>query len=582
MRERSFVNGLAELRRARAESRGYVAAVAIFSAFVNLLALTGPIFMLQVYDRVLGGHSVETLGALFALVVFLFGVMGVLDLVRARVMARVAARFQARLEARVFGAALRRSGEAGAASMADPAAAAALRDLEVVQKFLASPVLLALFDLPFAPLFLVAVFFFHPWLGALALGGGAILVATALLNQRMTQEPLQSATVAALRAERVADQLREEAEMIGALGMRTAGFRRWQRARTQALVESISASDTGNSFSVFTRTFRLFLQSAMLAMGAWLVLRGELSAGVMIASSILMGRALAPVEQIVGGWALVARAREGWQRLAGLLGQTPAAQAPMSLPRPKARLDVQQISIVPPGQNAATLRLLTFRLEPGQALGVIGPSGAGKTTLARALCGVWAPTAGQIRLDGATLDQYAPDVLGGLIGYLPQRVTLFEGTIAENIARLSENADPAEVVAAAQRADAHNMILALPNGYGTRVSPAGGQLSGGQIQRIGLARALFGDPVLLVLDEPNANLDNDGTLALNAAIRGVKAAGGAVLIMAHRPAAIAECELLLVLDGGMRRAFGPRDEVLRSMVQNAEQIARAPGVGGAI
>jgi ATP-binding cassette, subfamily C, bacterial len=582
MRERSIARGSAELARARSESRGYFAAVAIFSAFVNFLALTGPLFMLQVYDRVLGGRSVETLGVLVALVIFLFAIMGVLDLVRARVMARVAARFQARLEARVFDAALRRSTETGSGAAADPAAAAALRDLEAVQRFLSSPILLALFDLPFAPFFLLAVYLFHPWLGGLAVVGGAVLVVTALLNQQMTQLPLKTAHGAALGAERLADQLREEAEMIEALGMRGAGFRRWRRARAQALAQSISASDTGSSFSVFTRTFRLFLQSAMLAMGAWLVLRGELSAGVMIASSILMGRALAPVEQIVGGWPMVARAREGWQRLAGLLGRTPPAEAPMALPRPRARLEVHQVSIVPPGQSVATLRLLSFRLDPGQALGVIGPSGAGKTTLARALCGVWRPAGGQIRLDGATLEQYAPDVLGGLIGYLPQRVTLFEGTIAENIARLTENADPAAVVAAAKRADAHQMILALPQGYGTRVSAGGGQLSGGQIQRIGLARALFGDPVLLVLDEPNSNLDNDGTLALNAAIRSVKAAGGGVLIMAHRPAAIAECDLLLVLDGGMRRAFGPRDEVMRAMLQNAEQIANAPGVGGAI
>ena len=250
------------------------------------------------------------------------------------------------------------------------------------------------------------------------------------------------------------------------------------------------------------------------------------------------------------------------------------------LPRPRAVLEAQALTVVPPGTQTATLRAVSFRVDPGQALGIIGPSGAGKSTLARAICGVWRPANGSIRLDGAALDQYDPDVLGGLIGYLPQRVTLFDGTIAENIARLSANPDPEMVVDAAKRAAAHQLILDLPEGYDTKVSQAGGRLSGGQIQRVGLARALYGNPALLVLDEPNANLDNEGSLALNTAVRGMKAAGGAVLIMAHRPAAIAECDTLLVLDAGMRRAFGPREEVLKAMVQNAADLSRGAGPGG--
>jgi ATP-binding cassette subfamily C protein len=568
--------GRDELAAARAEGRGLIAAVAIFSAFVNALMLTGPIFMLQVYDRVLGSRSQETLLALFGLVVALFAAMGLLDLARARIMSRLAARFQTRLDGRVFAAALARSTH-------DPGnaeAAAALRDLEALRQFTASPVTIALFDMPWAPLFLLAVFIFHPWLGILAVAGGVMLILASLANQLSTRRVVLAAGAAQLHAERLADQLRDEAEMIQSMGMRGAGFARWAEARGAALARTLAASDRSGVFSTFTRTFRLFLQSAMLALGALLVLRGELTPGAMIASSILMGRALAPVEQAIGGWPLAQRATEGWRRLATLLAAVAPERARTALPRPRAMLEANQLTVVPPGQSQAALRMVSFRLEPGQAMGVIGTSGAGKSTLARALTGLWRPAGGWIRLDGATLDQYDPDRLGSLVGYLPQRVTLFDGTIAENIARLSPDPDAAAIVAAATRAAAHQMIVDLPQGYDTRVSQTGGRLSGGQIQRIGLARALYGDPVILILDEPNSNLDNDGSLALNAAIRAMKAEGRSVLIMAHRPAAIQECDLLLVLDGGMRRAFGPRDEVLRSMVRNAGDIARSAGQGG--
>lgn len=278
---------------------------------------------------------------------------------------------------------------------------------------------------------------------------------------------------------------------------------------------------------------------------------------------------------------MIQGAQDAWARLANLLSRQPKQVVVTPLPRPDAQLEARQLSVAPPGQNAATLRNVTFGVGPGQALGVIGPSGAGKSTLARALIGAWPVGAGTIRLGGATLDQYDPDVLGNLIGYLPQQVTLFDGTIAENIARLSPEPDPERVVRAAQAAAAHQMILDLPNGYDTRISQSAGRLSGGQIQRIGLARALYPDPVLLVLDEPNSNLDNQGSEALNAAIRRVKAQGGVVIIMAHRPAAINECELLLVMEQGMRRAFGPRDKVLQEMVQNSQQIMKAQEAGRA-
>ncbi|MDQ2090632.1 type I secretion system permease/ATPase [Marimonas arenosa] len=567
--------GLTELRAARRESRGLYWAVGLFGVFVNLLMLTGPLYMLQVYDRVLGSRSVATLIALSALVLFLYAMYGLLDFARGRVMARAGARFQSRLDGRVFDAVLRKSALRGPSETASN-----LADLESVQRLMSSPALLAIADMPFTPLFLMAIFVFHPWLGTLAVTGGAALILLAAINQWVSRTPLTRAGTAGMQAERMAGNLREEAELVVSLGMRDAAFRRWQSGRTQSLEAQIGAADLSGSFTSLSKAFRLLLQSAMLGLGAYLVLQGELTPGAMIAGSILLGRALQPVEQTVSQWPMIERARRGWHNLAQLLTEVSPESPRTALPRPRARLDVQSLTVVPPGQNQASLRMINFKLEPGTALGVIGPSGAGKSTLAHALTGTWRPAGGHIRLDGAALDQYDPNVLGSYIGYLPQRVQLFDGTIAENIARLSPNPDDTKVVDAARKADAHEMIVALPQGYDTPVTSAGGRLSGGQIQRVGLARAMYGDPVLLVLDEPNSNLDNSGSMALNKAIRAMKEAGGAVIIMAHRPAAIQECELLMVLENGTRRAFGPRDEVLRETVQNASDIAKAQRPGG--
>jgi ATP-binding cassette subfamily C protein len=362
--------------------------------------------------------------------------------------------------------------------------------------------------------------------------------------------------------------------------MRDAAFSRWQEARARALHASVGSADTGGGWSAAIRTFRLFLQSAMLGVGAYLVLQGDMTAGAMIAGSILLGRALSPIETIVTQWALFQRAREGWENLATLLSEVPVESRRTALPKPKAHLEVEQVTVFPPGESTASLRMVSFQVLPGQAVGVVGNSGAGKSTLARAITGLWPPAAGKIRLGGAALNQYDPDVLGQHIGYLPQRVTLFDGTIKENIARLSATPDDAAVVKAAQRAGAHEMILRLPEGYDTRVTSSGGRLSGGQIQRIGLARAMYGDPVLIVLDEPNSNLDNDGSNALNAAIRAMKDEERCILIMAHRPAAIQECDLVLMIDNGMRRAFGPKDEVLREILKNHQDVLKSGGAGG--
>ncbi len=546
-------------------------AIALFSAAVNALMLTGPLYMLQVYDRVLGSGSEETLLALSALVAFLFLIMGVLEFARGRIAARFGARLQVSLDSRVFSAALMQAKRTGHTQ-------SGLRDLAAVQRLAASPVMMALFDLPWTPLFLAAIFVFHPWLGWLAVAGGLGLIAVAAINQSVSHTAITNAGWASHDADRMAEDMQAEAELIRSLGMQRAAFVRWGRKRTHALAEGMRGADRVGAFMAVSRTFRLFLQSAILGLGAYLVLQAELTAGAMIAGSILLGRALAPIEQAIGQWALIAEAGQSWRRLRRLLTREQTDPERMQLPKPQARLEVSQLTIIPPGSRIAALRGVSFRVDPGQAVGVIGPSGSGKSTLARAITAVWAPGAGQIKLDGATLDQYAPEALGGYIGYLPQSVSLFDGTIAENIARLSETPDGDRVTDAAKRAAAHEMILNLPDGYETQVSGVGATLSGGQIQRIGLARALYPDPVLLVLDEPNSALDNEGSLALNQAIHDIKADGRAVLIMAHRPSAIKECDKLLVLSSGQPTMFGPTRDVLRKSLSNYADIRKTTRV----
>lgn len=556
------------LRQVRRNVTRLLWGVFLFGMVVNVLMLTGPLYMLQVYDRVLGSRSEETLLALSILVTFLFVMMGFLDWARARVAARAGAQIQNQLDERVFRAALARA-------RVDGTQQTGLQDLEAVQRLMGSPAFLAFFDIPWTPLFLAAIFVFHPWLGWLAIAGGALLIAITFLNQYMTQRPLRQSSAAGRGADILAIELQNEAELLRSLGMVDAAFNRWLGQRENALEQSVTTADRTGGFSTLTKTLRLFLQSAMLGLGAYLVLQGEMTAGAIIAGSILLGRALAPIEQSIGQWPAIDRARQGWSSIKSLLNSTPVEKTRLQLPRPQARLDVNQVSVVPPGAQQPTLRMMSFRVEPGEAIGIIGASGSGKSTLARAIIGAWPVASGQVRLDGATLDQYHPDALGRLFGYLPQRVTLFRGTIAENIARLDPDADPEKVVEAAKKAAAHGIIVNQPDGYDTPIHNVGATLSGGQIQRIGLARALYGDPEILVLDEPNANLDHEGTEALNYAIRRMKSEGKSALIMTHRPAAIMECEKLLVIENGMARAFGPTKEVLERTVSNFNQLASA-------
>ncbi len=560
---------ISELAKARNAGTNFIIISFVFSIFVNLLMLTGPLFMLQVYDRVLASGSEETLAALFLLVGFLYALMAMLDYARGRIVARFGARFQALLDRRIFGATLELSGKKR------PSDITGLRDVEAIQAVFSSPVFLALMDMPWSPLFIAAIFIFHPMLGWLAVAGALALTTLAIVNQIMTHKKVARAQGASNGAQAFADQAQIAHEVVQAQGMRGAVTDRWLMRRNEALNEKISSNDWTGSFTAVTKSFRLFLQSAMLAVGAYFVLQGEMTAGAMIAGSILLGRALAPIEQSLGQWSMLQRARMAWKALGALLSEIPQPGRYVSLPEPEASLATRNLTLIPPGGQLATLKNVTFQVKPGSAIGLIGKSGSGKSTLARAIMGLWKPAAGDVRLGGVELSHYDPDRLGDYIGYLPQQVSLLPGTIAENIARMAVQPDDARVVEAAKKANAHEMIIQLPDGYNTYIDGNDNILSGGQRQRVALARAVFGAPVLLVLDEPNSALDVEGSNALNEAVRQLKQEGKSVIIMTHRPMAISECDELVVMDKGMIVDAGPRDEILRKQLKNADSIKRA-------
>ena len=560
-----------ELLRTLSAHRVAFVGVALFSATINVLMLTGPLFMLQVYDRVLASRSSATLLVLFAIVVFLFGLMGLLDHFRGRVLARIGAGFQASLDARVFQAVLKQAEYPALRERP----ASALRDLASIQAALSSPGMGALFDLPWAPLFVGILFVFHPWIGWFAVAGGALVLILALANQARTEGPQSEALRLAAQSDARTETARKAIETVRGLGMSGAILDGWRMSREAALAATMRASDRAGSISVATRTIRLLLQSAILALGAFLVLRRELTPGAMVAGSILLGRALAPIEQSVAHWPQFQRALKSWNDLSRLLSNIPADTAPTELPRPAARLEVRNLTLAPPGEATFVLQGVTFAAEPGDAIAVIGPSASGKSSLARALVGLWAPYKGEVRLGGADLHQYERDALGRYFGYLPQDVVLFSGSVAQNIGRFDATSRTEQIMEAAQKAEAHDLIKGLPNGYDTQITDGGGRLSGGQRQRIGLARAFFGDPVVLVLDEPNASLDDPGVQALNRAIAGARKDGKIVLVMSHRPSALAECNKVMVLDGGHMRGFGPRDEMLSRFLRPVQSIGAA-------
>ena len=538
-------SGRREIRAALAESRRLFLSCGFFSVFVNLLMLTGPLFMLQVYDRVLTSRSEATLVTLVAITAFLFLMMGVLDYARGRVLARAGARLRARLDERVLRAILDRS--IAPAERTRPASG--LRDLEAIQRFAMSTGPFAFFDAPWTPVFLCVLFMFHWMLGVLAVFSGCLLMILALLNQARTGRLQADLGEATARAAHFVEQMRASSETVRGLGMEGATVVRSAALRDKLLDRSLAVSDRNGFFGVMTKTLRLFLQSMMLGLGAWLAIQGQVTFGVIIAASILLGRALAPIDQAVAQWPLLQRVLSARRSLAELLAETPPEAARTALPKPRAILEAQGLIVAAPGARVAAVRGASLRLEPGQAAGIAGASASGKSTLARALAGVWPPMSGSVRLDGAELEQYGPD-LGRHIGYLPQEVVLFDGTVAENIARMSTEAKDEDIIDAAKRTGAHEMIMKLPGGYDFQVSAGGAALSGGQRQRIAMARAFFGSPVVVVMDEPDSNLDAEGTMALARAVEGHKKRGGSVVIVAHRHGAFAQCDTVYVMEAG--------------------------------
>lgn len=546
-----------------------LAGIAFFSAIINVLMLTGALFMLEVYDRVLPSRSIPTLVALGGLVVALYLMQALLDLVRGRLFIRIAGAIDEEIAPRAHVAGLRLT-----LAGRHREGLEAMRDLDQIRRFLAGGGPGALFDLPWIPFYLAVCFAFHFWIGATATIGAGILVMLTVLAERRTKRPMQQAAEAASQRNTLIEAVRRNAETIAALGMGERFSSRFAQINSEHLDRQQAASDTASGLGAISKSLRMMLQSAVLGVGAWLVIRQEATAGIIIASSILSARALAPVDVALANWKNFQQARQGWSRIATMLSLAPALPTPLPLAAPRQRLDVEGISVLPPRSSRPSVEGVTFQLSGGSALGIIGPSGSGKSSLVRALVGVWPVERGTIRLDGAALGQWNGEALGRHIGYLPQEVTLMEGSVAENIARFDPEASPEAIVNAARSAGVHDMILRLPDGYDTPVGQAGSHLSAGQRQRVALARALYGEPFLLVLDEPNSNLDQEGETALTEAILDVRRRGGIAVVVAHRPSALAAVDQVLVLAEGRVQSFGARDEVLSRVLKPAAPAAR--------
>ena len=542
-------------------SRAAFASTALFSCLVNILMLTGPLFMLQVYDRVLTSGSVPTLVALTVIVIALYGYYGFLEYLRARILVRIGRRVEEKLRDRVFDSmaehALRRTQGIGGQP---------INDLATIRQFLSGQGPFAFLDMPWVPIYLLVIFLMHWVLGVAAVIAAIVIFILAVWSEKATRGPLAEANSAIVKSSIMTDESRRNSEALHSLGMRGAIRKKWSDMQQVALDHQTVANDVGGSLSAASRVLRLMVQSGILALGAYLALRHEISAGAMIAASIIMGRALAPVEQAVASWQQFLGFRKAIERLGNILASVPAVAHRMKLPAPKGKLEVENLIVQMAGAEKPVLQGITFTVEPGKGIGVIGPTGAGKSTLARALVGVMPITRGTVRLDGATHDQRDIDEAGKLIGYLPQDIQLFDGTAAQNIARFDVNADPTKIVQAAQLANVHELIMRLPKGYDTPLGENGARLSAGQRQRVALARCLYGDPVLFVMDEPNSNLDAEGEAALDRAIRVSMERGASVVVIAHRPSALASIQQILVLSEGRTVALGPRDEILRKVL----------------
>ncbi len=564
---RSSGSGNAELSHALRHCSSALLGVALFSGAVNVLMLTGSVFMLQVYDRVIPSRSIPTLVGLALLVAGLFAVQGLLDLIRSRMLVRVGASLHERFAGRVFNTTLRLPLLRQGVEASQP-----LRDLDQIRSFLSSSGPLAFFDLPWLPLYLGVCFLFHPLIGWTALGGAVVLVALTLLAEALSRRASARAVTLAAHRHGLADAGRRNAEVITAMGMGPALAERWQEADRGFIAGQQRLSDVTGGLGAISKVLRMALQSAVLGVGAYLVIQGEATGGIIIAGSIVSARALAPVELAIANWRGFVAARQSWRRLNDLLRSLPERGEPLPLRRPTSTFSVQALSVTSPGGQQPLVRDISFQLKAGSGLGIIGPSGSGKSCLARALVGVWTPARGRVRLDSASLDQWLPEMLGRHVGYLPQDVELFAGSIAQNIARFRNNDDPDLVIQAAMLAGVHELILSLSHGYETLIGEGGAALSAGQRQRVGLARALYGDPFLIVLDEPNSNLDAEGEAALTRALLSVRQRGGIAVVVAHRPSVLAALDQVLVIQAGEQKAFGAKDEILRPNVRQIQPV----------
>ncbi|MCG8692332.1 MAG: type I secretion system permease/ATPase [Minwuiales bacterium] len=544
-------------------SRGAFVAVALFSLFHNLLLLTVPLYMLQIYDRVLTSGSEATL---MMLTIVAFGMLlasALLELVRSRVLTRLAMRLDDRLNANVLAATHRLR-----LDRVQQDGQPLIRDLDIVRAFFGGNGLVALLDIPWTPVFIVVIFLFHPLLGWIALGGAVLLCGLGVLNELATRKPLREALREHAKGQTFAETSLQNGDVVEAMAMLPGIHRRWRDHHERSLLLQTKLSDRLGTIAAFAKFARQGLQIAMLGLGAYLALQQVITAGVMIAASIILARALAPVELSIMGWRGFVQARESLARLRKAVASATLNNNAMRLPKPTGHIAVEHLFAAPPGVAKPVLQNVTCNLQPGQILGVIGPSAAGKSTLARVLVGVWQPKSGHVRLDNADIATWDRRQLGPCIGYLPQDVELFDGSIKENIARF-ELPVAERIVAAARRAGVHDMILGLPNGYNTRIGDSGCVLSGGQRQRVALARALYGDPVLIVLDEPNANLDSDGDHALRCALEALKAEQKTVVIISHRLNVLAVADQLMLLRDGSVERSGPRAEVLAALTRVA-------------
>jgi ATP-binding cassette subfamily C protein len=551
------------IRAALESCHSVFVSLGVISGVINILMLTGSFFMLQVYDRVLPSQSVPTLVGLALLATALFALQGALEIIRSRVNVRIGAHLDQTISARVYDALVRLPLK----TRGDGDGLQPLRDLDHVRSFLSSGGPAAFFDLPWLPIYLGICFLFHVWIGVTALAGSIVLVALALLTEYRMRAPAKEVARFATTRTAFATAGRRNAEAVKAMGMSTNIGNRWSAANRAYLLANEQASDISSGLGGVSKVFRTILQSMVLGVGAYLVIHQESTAGIIIASSILTSRALAPVELAIANWKGFVAARQGAKRLYQLLELLPADQEPLKLPKPSSLLSVSNVSVLPPGGEKLVVSDISFELKGGQGLAIIGPSGSGKSSLARALVGVWQPARGSIRLDRAALDQWSSENLGQHIGYLPQDVELFDGSVASNISRFEENAKPEAILEAAQAAGVHELILSLPSGYATPIGELGMAISGGQRQRIALARALYGNPFLVVLDEPSSNLDAEGEGSLTQAITHIRARGAIVIVVAHRPSALAGIDQILVLRDGQMQICGPRDEILRQMVR---------------